>query len=89
MTLHWTSLTCRSSHHDNPVQALATFGETSSPSQAASVASIPITLPPSLQKSVAVLQAPNPTAPGGVTNVYVLGMSHVSQASVSQVRRVA
>jgi hypothetical protein len=33
---------------------------------------------------VAVLQAPNPTAPGGVTSVYLLGMSHVSQVRPAQ-----
>jgi hypothetical protein len=38
-----------------------------------------IALPESLRNNVAVLQAPNPTVPGGVTNVYLLGMSHVSQ----------
>ena len=45
----------------------------------------PLVLPPSLRNSVAVLDAPNPSVPGGVTKVYVLGMSHVSKASCDQV----
>jgi hypothetical protein len=44
-----------------------------------------VVLPPSLKNSVVVLDAPNPEAPGGVTKVYLLGMSHVSKVSVNQV----
>jgi hypothetical protein len=35
---------------------------------------------------VAILKARNPAAPGGVTTVYVLGMSHVSKKSCDHVR---
>lgn len=45
-----------------------------------------VELPPSLRNNVAVLDAPNPDAPGGVTKVYLLAMSHVSKTSVEQVR---
>lgn len=45
----------------------------------------PVVLPPSLRNNVAVLEAPNPTAPGGKTSVYLLAMSHVSKKSVDQV----
>ncbi|GFH28814.1 uncharacterized protein HaLaN_27365, partial [Haematococcus lacustris] len=38
-----------------------------------------IKLPDSLLNSVVVLDAPNPAAPGGVTKVYLLAMSHVSK----------
>jgi hypothetical protein len=46
----------------------------------------PVELPPSLKNNVVVLDAPNPAAPGGVTKVYLLGMSHVSKKSVQQVK---
>ncbi|PNW74532.1 hypothetical protein CHLRE_12g492350v5 [Chlamydomonas reinhardtii] len=48
----------------------------------------PVTLPPSLRNAVAVLEAPNPTAPGGKTSVYLLAMSHVSKRSVEQVHEL-
>ncbi|GIL65992.1 hypothetical protein Vafri_19622 [Volvox africanus] len=44
-----------------------------------------IALPPSLRNNVVTLEAPNPTAPGGTTRVYLLAMSHVSKRSVEQV----
>lgn len=37
---------------------------------------------------VAVLDAPNPAAPGGRTTVYVLGMSHVSQRSCEDIEQL-
>jgi hypothetical protein len=36
-------------------------------------------LPKKLRDSVAILEAPNPQAPGGKAKVYVLGLSHVSK----------
>ncbi|KAF5825547.1 hypothetical protein DUNSADRAFT_8818, partial [Dunaliella salina] len=45
-------------------------------------------LPPSLRNNVACLQVPNKEAPGGSTEVYVLGMSHVSKQSVDQVKEL-
>jgi len=42
-------------------------------------------LPPSLRNSVACLRVPNSEAPGGSTDVFLLGMSHVSKKSVQQV----
>ncbi|GFH19905.1 predicted protein, partial [Haematococcus lacustris] len=47
-----------------------------------------VKLPDSLLNSVVVLDAPNPAAPGGVTKVYLLAMSHVSKVSVDQVRQL-
>jgi hypothetical protein len=48
-----------------------------------SAAAAPVTswqqLPADLRNATAVLEAPNPAAPGGVTKVFVLGVSHVSQ----------
>ncbi|GLI59093.1 hypothetical protein VaNZ11_000782 [Volvox africanus] len=44
-----------------------------------------IALPPFLRNNVVILEAPNPTAPGGTTRVYLLAMSHVSKRSVEQV----
>ncbi|GIL84546.1 hypothetical protein Vretimale_14392 [Volvox reticuliferus] len=44
-----------------------------------------VELPPSLRNNVVFLEAPNPTAPGGTTRVYLLAMSHVSKRSVEQV----
>lgn len=43
-------------------------------------------LPPQLRNNVAVLDAPNPAAPGGKTKVFLLAMSHVSQRSLDDVR---
>jgi len=45
-------------------------------------------LPPLLRNNVACLQVPNKEAPGGSTEVYVLGMSHVSKKSVDQVKEL-
>ena len=45
-----------------------------------------IQIPEEIKKSVVRLQAPNPNAPDGRTDVYLLGMSHVSQESVKAVR---
>ncbi len=45
-------------------------------------------LPPELANAVAVLQAPNPAAPGGMTRVFVLGVSHVSERSCDQTRQL-
>jgi hypothetical protein len=45
-------------------------------------------LSPQLRKTTAVLSLPNATAPGGETAVYVLAMSHVSQASLEDVREL-
>jgi hypothetical protein len=45
----------------------------------------PVELPPSLRNNVAVLNVPNEEAPGGNTEVFLLGMSHVSKKSVQQV----
>lgn len=42
-------------------------------------------IPAHLANSVAVLEVPNPSAPGGKTAVYLLGISHVSQNSCNQV----
>uniref|UniRef100_A0A7S0RDT8 Uncharacterized protein n=1 Tax=Chlamydomonas leiostraca TaxID=1034604 RepID=A0A7S0RDT8_9CHLO len=54
----------------------------------APVASKAVVLPPSLKNNVVVLDAPNPDAPGGVTKVYLLAMSHVSKRSVEQVKEL-
>eukprot|EP00882_Tetradesmus_deserticola_P028141 GHRQ01031329.1.p3 GENE.GHRQ01031329.1~~GHRQ01031329.1.p3 ORF type:complete len:115 (+),score=24.41 GHRQ01031329.1:2127-2471(+) len=55
---------------------------------ASTSAAAPITswqqLPSDLRNATAVLEAPNPAAPGGVTRVFVLGVSHVSQVSTSR-----
>lgn len=45
-----------------------------------------VTIPSEIANSVVRLQAPNPDAPEGHTDVYVLGMSHVSKESVAAVR---
>lgn len=45
-------------------------------------------LPASLQKNVAILDAPNPQAPGGTTKVYVLAMSHVSKQSCDDIQEL-
>lgn len=45
-------------------------------------------LDPELRRTTAVLDAPNPAAPGGTTRVYVLAMSHVSAKSCDQVREL-
>lgn len=37
---------------------------------------------------VAILDAPNPAAPGGRTTVYVLGMSHVSRRSCEDIEQL-
>lgn len=37
---------------------------------------------------VAILDAPNPAAPGGRTTVYVLGMSHVSRRSCKDIEQL-
>jgi hypothetical protein len=44
-----------------------------------------VELPADLRNAVVVLDAPNPDVPGGVTKVYLMGMSHVSKKSVDQV----
>jgi hypothetical protein len=53
------------------------------PQVASTSAAAPVTswqqLPADLRNATAVLEAPNPAAPGGVTRVFVLGVSHVSQ----------
>lgn len=50
---------------------------------------VPVTsksqLPSSLRNAVAQLQVANPGAPGGATQVWLLGVSHVSRASCDQV----
>ena len=43
-------------------------------------------IPADIADSVVTLEAPNASAPGGKTKVYVLGMSHVSKVSVEAVR---
>lgn len=48
----------------------------------------PVDLSPALRKTTAVLDAPNPGAPGGSTRVYILAMSHVSSVSCDQVREL-
>jgi hypothetical protein len=55
-------------------------------SQEAPSATGHVRLPDSVKNNVAVLTARNPAAPGGVTTVYVLGMSHVSKKSCDHVR---
>lgn len=37
---------------------------------------------------MAILDAPNPAAPGGRTTVYVLGMSHVSRRSCRDIEQL-
>jgi len=46
----------------------------------------PYELPPELRNPVAVLQAKNPDAPGGATQVYVLGISHVAKSDCKRAR---
>ena len=58
------------------------------PLQVASAATAAVELSPALRKTTAVLDAPNPGAPGGSTRVYILAMSHVSAASCDQVREL-
>lgn len=43
-------------------------------------------LPADLRNATAVLEAPNPAAPGGVTRVFLLGVSHVSKVSCNQIK---
>jgi hypothetical protein len=45
-------------------------------------------LPPDVAKATALLEAPNPNAPGGKTQVYVLGVSHVSRVSCNQAKQL-
>lgn len=45
-------------------------------------------LPQDIRNATAVLEAPNPAAPGGTTRVYVLGASHVSQVSCRQIKEL-
>lgn len=45
-----------------------------------------VEVPTSIADSVVRLQAENPDAPDGHTDVYLLGMSHVSKASVNAVQ---
>lgn len=45
-------------------------------------------LPKTLRDSVAVLEAPNPKAPGGKAKVYILGLSHVSKVDCDLVSSV-
>lgn len=45
-----------------------------------------VELPAEIQNAVVKLQASNAAAPGGQTEVYILGMSHVSRESVKAVR---
>lgn len=45
-------------------------------------------LPQAIRNATAVLEAPNPAAPGGKTLVYVLGASHVSQVSCDQIKEL-
>lgn len=45
-------------------------------------------LPADLQNPVAILEAKNPDAPGGVTKCFVLAISHVSQYSCDQVCQI-
>ncbi|KAF6254495.1 hypothetical protein COO60DRAFT_1703286 [Scenedesmus sp. NREL 46B-D3] len=64
-----------------------------SPDKVASTpAAAPVTswqqLPTDLRNATAVLEAPNPAAPGGVTRVFVLGVSHVSQVSCDQIKQL-
>ncbi len=46
----------------------------------------PDQLPAELRKAVATLSVPNPAAPGGATQVWLLGVSHVSRVASDQVR---
>uniref|UniRef100_A0A383WD58 Uncharacterized protein n=1 Tax=Tetradesmus obliquus TaxID=3088 RepID=A0A383WD58_TETOB len=59
---------------------------------ASTAAAAPVTswqqLPTDLRNATAVLEAPNPAAPGGVTRVFVLGVSHVSQVSCDQIKQL-
>lgn len=43
-------------------------------------------LPTDIRNATALLEAPNPSAPGGSTRVWVLGASHVSQVSCRQIK---
>jgi hypothetical protein len=43
-------------------------------------------LPQDIRSATALLEAPNASAPGGVTRVWVLGASHVSLVSCRQIK---
>lgn len=45
-------------------------------------------LPRDLANATALLEAPNASAPGGTTRVFVLGASHVSQVSCTQIKQL-
>lgn len=45
-------------------------------------------LEPSLRRTTAILDVPNPKSPTGITKVYILAMSHVSAVSCEQVRQL-
>jgi hypothetical protein len=47
-----------------------------------------VVLHPTLRKTTAVLDLPNPAAPCGTTRVYILAVSHVSAVSCDQVREL-
>lgn len=55
------------------------------PSSAARVTSLQ-QLPQDIRNATALLEAPNASAPGGSTRVWVLGASHVSQVSCRQIK---
>ncbi|CAL5220498.1 g2527 [Coccomyxa viridis] len=47
-----------------------------------------VSLSPSLRRDTAVLQVHSPAAPGGKTQVYILGVSHVSRESCQEIQEL-